>query len=229
MISAEVPKRVFKIKCGSSTGTCVVIDIDNRQYLCTAKHCLTEFEDDSIGILHENQWKQLEVRLVGYGSHGSDVCVLTSNSRLVGDGVPLSVSQNGIVYGQEAYFLGFPFGMQMDSMGLNRQFPFPFVKRATVSAFEVTDASVRTIYLDGHNNIGFSGGPVVIRPNGNPKAEWRVAAIIGGYRSDWAPVLGSNDVHTGDKVRVNTGIVIAYGIAHAVEAIHSNPIGFSLN
>lgn len=225
MIPTEVFRRVFQFKHGTSTGTCFAIDVNDKQYLCTAKHCLPSFESDTIEIYHDSQWKLLEVDLVGYGSHSSDVCVLAPNIRIVEASLTLDATWEGLCYGQEMFFLGFPYRMRMDGRDLNLQFPLPFVKRATVSAFDFKKDAESVLYLDGHNNPGFSGGPVVFKPATSTRSDWCVAAIVSGYRLDEVPVLDNKGKETGNVVRANTGIIRAYGIKHVLEAIHSNPIG----
>lgn len=227
MILAQVIKRVFRFKNGDISGSCVVIDVDNRQYICTAKHCFPS-SGDFIEIFHDNQWKPSKVRLVGYGSHDSDISVLASDIQLVPNNLPLSANCGELSYGQEVFFLGFPYGMHMDSMELNNQYPFPFVKRFTLSAFSTSKNGKNEFFLDGHNNPGFSGGPVVFSPRGHQKGEWRIFAIVSGYRHQNVPVLNKDGKETGDIVHANTGITHAYGINHAVDVIHSNPIGLPL-
>jgi hypothetical protein len=67
--------------------------------------------------------------------------------------------------------------------------------------------------LDGHNNPGFSGGPVLFKEQEHGKL--KVAAVVSGYRFANEPVY-----HGEQKLpvtyRYNTGIVISYGIKHAV-------------
>lgn len=63
------------------------------------------------------------------------------------------------------YFLGFPFGKLFSDVKFekaNERYSLPFVKKATWSASAPAgDGAV--IFLDGHNNHGFSGGPIVFR------------------------------------------------------------------
>ena len=228
MVPAQVITRVFQLMYGDGTGTCFAIDVDKRQYLCTAKHCLPDFTGSTIEIFRDNQWKQLAVDLIGYGSHDSDVCVLAPSVRLVGDHLTLNPTAGGLRYGQEVFFLGFPYRMHMDSKDLNRLFPFPFVKRATVSACDFHKSAESTVYLDGHNNPGFSGGPVVFTPDGRPNGEWRVAAIVSGYTTSLTPVVDSAGNQTSYGIQSNTGIVCSHNIKHAMDAIRDNPIGLSL-
>jgi hypothetical protein len=87
------------------------------------------------------------------------------------------------------------------------------------------DDGVQHFFLDGHNNPGFSGGPVVFKePNKN---EFKVASVISGYRYTNEPIFAGEE-----KVplayRYNTGIIISYGIKHGVDLIESNPIGLPI-
>jgi hypothetical protein len=56
----------------------------------------------------------------------------------------------------------------------------PFVKKAIISAYDVVNG-INIWYLDGINNPGFSGGPVVFNRHGS--TDWHVAAVVSAYRS----------------------------------------------
>jgi hypothetical protein len=77
--------------------------------------------------------------------------------------------------------------------------------------------------LDGHNNPGFSGGPVVYSQPGQLAAV-RVAGVISGYKFVWDRVYIENQ-ETESAVKYNTGIVIAYSIDYAVDLIRNRAIG----
>ncbi len=123
--------------------------------------------------------------------------------------------------GQEVFFLGFPYNLFADIGATNRDFPLPFVKRATLSSMS-NDPNEDILFLDGHNNLGFSGGPVVFKAPG--AQDFRVAGVVSGYRFEEEPIY-SGDTPTQLAFRYNTGIIISYSIRHAVELIKANPIG----
>ena len=223
MITSNVIQRTFQLRCGEDLGTCFTIDVDDKQYLCTAKHCLDNFRGNSIELFHEEQWKTLEVELVGFGSNDTDICVLSTKIQL-SPSYRLPPTMDGIALGQDAYFLGFPYGIQIEVGDINQHFPLPLVKRATVSAIQRFQEQT-IMFLDGHNNPGFSGGPIVFTKPGDVKNELSVAAIISGYRFEPSPVLDDKDKETSLKVHTNTGIVFSYAIKHALDAIYENPIG----
>ena len=110
---------------------------------------------------------------------------------------------------------------------------------------------VRVIYLDGHNNPGLSGAPVVYRNLNERLTVFKVLAVVSGYESDLTPVLEPEEIKreaikatdvargriveqdgkifrlkdTGHRVQANTGIVKAYDVRHAVDLIRKNPVG----
>jgi hypothetical protein len=87
----------------------------------------------------------------------ADIAVFAVEGELTQD-LPLGATLNEIAPSQDAYFLGFPFGI-----GLNLAKPtLPFVKRATVSGIYHDGDGTKFLLLDAINNQGFSGGPVFI-------------------------------------------------------------------
>lgn len=223
MITRGVIERTFQFKCGNNLGTCFAIDVDNKQYLCTAKHCLAEFNGRTIELLHQNTWKKLEVKLVGYGSKEADIGVLSTTIQL-SPYLPLIPDFNDIVFGQDVYFLGFPFGIRINVGEINRHYPLPFVKKAIISAIEFEEP--QALLLDGHNNAGFSGGPVVFQKQ--LRNEFYVASIVSGYRSEPEPIFDRNENETSLRYHANTGIILSYSIDYALDVIRNNPIGFKI-
>jgi hypothetical protein len=108
---------------------------------------------------------------------------------------------------------------------LNASFPIPLVKKGIVSSFITGNQRLDYLLLDGHNNPGFSGGPVFYSVLG--QHDFRVAGVISGYRYEWHPVF-SGGQETPLTYQYNTGIIISVGIQVAVDLIKANPIGFLL-
>ena len=223
-ITANVIHRTFELACGEKAGTCFAIDYENRQYILTARHLVETITDSAIiRITHEKIWKDCVVNLVGHCKGEVDISVLAANIRLAPEH-PLPPTSGGIVLGQDVYFLGFPYNLTSNLERLNWNFPMPFVKKAVVSAF---DSETSPLYLDGHNNRGFSGGPIVFSQMGKPANELSVAGVISGFHPEMEPVyLG--DERTDLEYQYNTGIIKAYGIQHTIDLIRHNPIGFDL-
>jgi hypothetical protein len=116
----------------------------------------------------------------------------------------------------------------------------PFVKRCTLSASMVQNG-ITVFVLDGINNLGFSGGPVVTGNGGSLD----VFAVISSFHAEPLEVLpapepgqtyvspippppplpGQKSKQPKQVVESNSGLILAYDITPAIKAIHDNPIG----
>lgn len=210
------------LKYGDATSTGFTIDVDERQYLVTAKHVVADLQgEDQIEVHSNRNWMGLNVQLVGHAPKEIDVSVLAVERLLTPPNLPMEPTFSGVFYGQDAYFLGFPYGWTGTYIQGEGGFPFPFVKRATVSLLDKGK-----LYLDGHNNPGFSGGPVVFN---NPKnRSFKAAAVISSYAAVPEPVLwrGQEADLTYDE---NTGIIEAFAMTWATDLIADNPIGHAID
>ena len=103
--------------------------------------------------------------------------------------------------------MGFPYfgAIKSGCEEFNRGFPIPFVKKAIVSAINNP-----VIYLDGHNNPGFSGGPLVFWDYAEKRR--KIMGVISGYYPHRIP---------GTDYPENSGIGIAYNIQYAKDLINT--------
>lgn len=223
MITANVLRRVFQVGVGDSVATAFAVDHNGRQYLVTAKHVVEGDQSGSIKIYHEKQWKLLETQLVGYGTGEVDIAVLAPKFQLA-PSLLMEPTADGVTLGQDLYFLGFPYGLRTEIGPINLEFPLPLVKGGILSAMMNFDSKGDEILLiDGHNNPGFSGGPVVFSKLGD-RTQFKVAGVVSAYRYEAEPIYhGGHETEL--AYRANTGIVIAYSIKYALELIEKNPIG----
>ena len=222
MITANVIYRVFRLKVGLGTGTAFTIEEGGREYLVTARHIAHSLQGEcQIEVFRDGGWAPLQVASEGHAPGDVDISVLAPSERLTPTRpFPLPASSEGLTYGQEAYFLGFPYGIS-DRILKETGHPVPLVKRLTVSTL-----FGKPYLLDGHNNPGFSGGPVVFCPPA--RKEFQVAAVVSGYRWASAPVRDQQDRDTEFHLRENTGIVVAYDVKEAIALIRANPTGLVL-
>jgi len=249
-VTTNVYSRVLKIKVGEFTGTAFTMDVDGRQYLITAKHMLSSpKQTDSIDIYRDNQWVQTQVKVVRC-EDPIDIAVLIPLTLLT-QTLPLEpVAEKHFFLGQDVYFVGFPFGLDMEGNAQSGYYPFAVVKKAIYSAARNENGGV-VLLLDGYNNKGFSGGPIVCHDLYKANSPLYFAGVISGFLPEISPVMipkkvaagediskvekwrlvklkdGQNAVlnDTENKVALNTGIVIGYSIKHAIDLIRKNPIG----
>lgn len=234
MINLNVIARVFQIKWRNLLGTAFAIDHNDKQYLITAQHVVEGIaQTDKIEIHHEQQWKQINTRLVGSGADDFDVTVL-SCAECLAPPLILEASANGIAHGQPLHFLGFPFGWRWQTKVItDHKFPTPFVKAGILSG--ATDDFSHLI-IDGYGNKGFSGGPVVFQPEGPFSHELRVAGVVSRLPvTPLNPIVNKkNCIITNEDnaplgyVQENPGFIEAVTINQVIDMIDANPIGFPL-
>jgi len=228
MITTNVLQRVFHVKYKTNVGTAFTIEHENNQYLLSAKHVFPDLKSsDEIEIVHENKWKKIKIQVVGVAPNQIDIIVLALPLQ-ISPTYSLPTTLGGVSLGQNVYFLGFPFGLSCEVGKLNRDFPLPLVKKGCLSALlgHAKESDPNILLIDGINNPGFSGGPVVCSKQ-NKITNYHVIGVISGYR------FQEQNTYYEDKpfpitYKVNTGIIIAYGINHAVDIIKSNAIGFKI-
>lgn len=236
MITTNVLQRTFHVRFGNATGTAFSVDKDSKQYLVAARHVVEGIAPgDSLHIFHDRLWKETGVNVIGVGEGEVDVTVLAAPMQL-SPTYPLEANAGGLVLGQQVYFLGFPFGWDSGAEYVNRGFSVPFVKSGVLSAMIIGDTI--QIYLDAQVNEGFSGGPVVFVPSGQPahsRTELKLAGVVANYPTPkLRPVVTPGGNHVLDAnnnpvgIRENPGFVVAFDIQHAVDLIDQNPDGFPL-
>jgi hypothetical protein len=219
MISANVWERVVHVRCGAVAGTGFTIDHDGHQYLVTARHVVASGEEVEVRVRGNAVPVGLDRLTVPVVD--ADVAVFKMDHAIT-PGLPLPASMEGMVYGQDAYFLGYPLGF---TFNIGPTEYFPLVKRATVSGTNHGLVGRAVLLLDGWNNPGFSGGPVVFRPPSGRGVDepWRVAGVIRGYWQQPGSISVGGQVLQGAEVLMNSGIIIAEEIARAGEAIQAAP------
>ena len=221
-VTTNILWRTFPIRYSSREATCFTADVDGKRYIVTARHVLQGMgESDTVEIMYQGQWRRLSVRLVGHGEGDVDVSVLAPDV-LFGAPHELELWAGGLTLAEGVYFLGFPYGMSMDVGKLNEGMPVALVKSAVISALYMPEGR---FLLDGHNNPGFSGGPVV--RDARLTTPQTVIGVVSGYRAVSPRVLDLQGNEGPYTYATNTGIVVVWSIARATDLIAANPIGIN--
>ncbi len=199
-VTSNVFRRVLNVRVNGGTdhpetATAFTIDVDGREYLITAKHVVHDLKDnDSIDIFMNNQWSPLSVKIFRC-QDPTDIAVLIPPYQLT---VNFDLPFEGISYlfGQEVYFLGFPYGIQSPAHGANSQYPLALIKRGTFSGQVPLDATdkVSMILIDGYNNRGFSGGPIVYKDLYQPGTTLKLAGVVSGFVPEVVPAMSKHDI-----------------------------------
>ena len=210
-LTVDILNRVLDLRNGNEQGTCFTVEVDGRQYIVTARHLVPGTNQVAeVAFLHNNNWEKLPVTILR--SSDADVAVLVP-PRVLTPTFPVEYGKSGVALGQELFFLGFPYGMSTEVPAeLNHGCPMPFIKRGTFSGFYRGQGIHNMIFVDGMNNSGFSGGPLVAINRVNNKMI--VIGIVVGYRNNPDTVV-TNNVDTGLRSLANSGIIICYDIEYA--------------
>jgi hypothetical protein len=247
-------ERVLMVESGAVSGTIFSFDMDNREYWLTAKHILTGATKPPYGsvteksatlsilnpVVQERLWIPVIFSVLDILT-GIDIVVLAASKPLMARagsvtprGAVTPIPDSTILFlGSDCEFLGYPAvvnGAWQATLPGGIPHWMPFTKHCTISA--LTTEGTHLIFLDGINNEGFSGGPVIW--NTGDKQE--IICVISGYYEDRADVVvlvqaqGSSDITPTPTVpktvaKVNSGLFIATSIQLALDAIRRNPIG----
>nr|WP_312969446.1 serine protease [Brucella intermedia] len=226
MITANVFRRIFFVRYGNSTATAFTIDENGLQYLITAKHVCPDIKDgDTLQFYRGGSWHDWSVKVVGMGSGvdlGTDIAVLALDHQ-VSPSFSMPATSANLVWGQEVFFLGYPYGLHT-TLDVNNGYPLPLIKRALMSGSTEQHGAPETFLLDGHNNTGFSGGPVVFRPFNQVNGDFCVMGVVSAYITENTSVTFQGKV-TELVSPANTGIIICPSIKQVVDMISARPIG----
>ena len=223
MLPMEVADRTFHIAYGDGEGTAFALDVRGQQYLVTARHVVKGLVgSDELEIWSDGAWKALPVQLTGHSD--VDISVLSPLQQLAYPEMILDcLGPETFFVGQDMLFAGFPLGLQ--GVGYDSPFPTPLLKKAMVSA--LSGAGVKKpLFLDGHNNQGFSGAPVYyLEPKtGRPI----VVMVVASYTGEVTEALDAQERPTGHTIVQNSGIMAAFLIQNALELIDANPNGLQV-
>lgn len=225
-ITMNVFKRIIFIKYNDYYGTSFTVEVNDKQYIITAKHIVEGIkQNDSIFFFQDNQWKKIEVKNIQFKNPKVDAIVLVPSIQLT----PITnveFTSMDIEFGQDVYFLGFPFGFKTDIGSLNNNFPIAFIKKGICSSIDNTSPEIVVIWIDGYCNPGFSGGPIVFKDSFTEN--YKIAGVLIGYYNERIDVMDKKD-KTGLYVEINSGLIYSIDIDSIIKLIKENQENLSEN
>lgn len=139
MITSNVLQRTFRLKSGDRAGSCFTIDVENRQYVITARHVVRDLRLGavaSVEVLHEDVWKRLGVEVAWLSDSETDVAIL-SPERQLSPSHGLEHTTGNAAIGQPVYFCGFTELVPQVSEKLNNGFPIAVVRQGILAGMSV--------------------------------------------------------------------------------------------
>lgn len=225
-VTSNVLGRVLQVRSPTTTCSAFTIEVEDKQYLVTARHCVGGVTNSRpLQVRQGNEWKPVGGPMIFPSNPTVDIAAL-GLAEAITIKYEFQPTSDGMALGQSVFFLGYPSDLSTkwkspDSPDFGE---VAFIKAGILSAMDTRDRRAVIVYVDGHNNPGFSGGPIVFRPN--PNSPFRVAAVVKGFRGEGTPVVKRQDLddlnapaHEDLYARANAGIVVGYSINHIVEAI----------
>ncbi len=213
-VPIEILQRTLFIKVGNVTGTAFKIDHDGKIYLVTARHVVTGVPETkaTIQVWKSDNWTDYPtIKTLYPPSKDADIAVLETSEKI---SQPYGIGTAGsTTFGQQVWFLGYPQGGLGTRVG-NAE--FPFIKKGTMSAINPSNPDAVVLYIDGFNNPGFSGGPIVFWDFGSHS--YQIFGVVQGYKTEAAKTV-VNGTPLDTNILVNSGILVGYSIRHAIQAI----------
>jgi len=212
-------ENTFLIKVDIQTGTAYCLTKGERQYLVTARHILPKNKHKDavkISIWKNETWNDVDTECLLHDEPLIDIAVLPLKG-FISQPYDVVIGTEGMGVGFETFFFGYPYQMSFTHSGINNGFPIPLVKRATISGFHSDKSKASkpyTIFLDGINNPGFSGGPI-----GHHSMVTRTTYLYGfisGFQSERKEIVTPMGKFPYEQ---NTGIIVAYAADHALQII----------
>jgi hypothetical protein len=243
--------RVLMIESAHGRASTFALDVDDREYWITAKHVITGASHPPYGSVsvraidlkllnpasEVEDWLPITFTLIDT-SKDVDIVVLYAPRPILTD--PASSppgDSTAATVGGNCQFLGFPFGGGWrGSLSGGKRSWMPYIKHCGISG---QNLDIGMWVLDGINNHGFSGGPVIVGTG----TQLKVMAVVSGYVTEPTDVMQSSEPKSSpgrqggtminpDQIRWprqsverNSGFVLAYDIHFAIDAIRKNPTG----
>lgn len=212
---------VFKIlnplndKFGSSV--LVTSDVKKSVFLITCKHIfdqkeLIEGQSIKFKLFRQEHWVDFKGIIHFPQNNNVDIIAIEiPDQEWIKN--KFGIGMADIYLGQEVFFLGFPLGLETKvSNSSNNGFNLPWVKYARISSF-FNDNGVISIFLDGMNNKGFSGGPVFCMINN----QLTLIGIVKSYYTSELKIMYDNKSLVFPE---NTGIIICHSATYINELIN---------
>ncbi len=219
LVPPNVVSRILWLSFAGGDGTGFILDYKNRQYVVTANHLMEAAGGQAtVSIFENDRWQGYDATVLHGPNQCIDVAVLVfPNHHFITAGPVSTMSDDQFFFGEEAYFLGFPYGLSTSFK--DRQWAAPVYKHGYISAKvlcskfpELKGAAPdeRLILMDAMNNRGFSGGPVVAPDLNLGDHPQKIVGIVKAYKEA--------EFKEGE-VAGNSGISLVVPINRALELI----------
>jgi hypothetical protein len=218
IVTTNEMMRTLFVRSKNQIGTAFVMLTDDVPHIVTAAHIFeNQKQVEMAEVHHQGQWKRLEYSKY-LENKEEDFLVFPQEKPSDKWTDRPKCSADGIMYGQDVCFFGYPFGMRGEGEILDG-LPMPFVKRGALAGFAPAPNGHR-FYLDAIANPGFSGGPAFFHNFQTDKTH-AFGIIIGSVTKDVPIKLKTKQSETA-VVAMETGLVMGVTLDFVDKFIRSH-------
>jgi hypothetical protein len=235
---AQAMSNTYNIYGDKLTGTCFMMTKNGEQYFVTAAHLFESFhrsgDEVTVQLVVKKKLQVYHGAIYYHSDRKVDVAVLKLSEKVsqnaaipdelakykdtiqkIFQGNGFSTDSTIVSVGMETYFLGFPLGnLGTEVFGIK----YPLLKMAIISGW-VKHNGVDVLLLDGHNNLGFSGGPVIAYDEASK--QMRIVGVISGYLPEPVDIKQKKSTMS---VELNSGIIVCYDFHYIAEIFRKNDL-----
>lgn len=221
LINAALTSRTVRLQYRNGPASGLYFSTSGFHFVLTAAHVAERMQaGDHFQVRFKKDWVSVKVRDVEFDSLGFDVCAILPETQW-GEGLSEDDISPSLLVGEEIAFVGFPLNLEWYATDGELGWPTGLVKSGVYSGSvpRPEDGKFR-YFFDAFNNVGFSGGPIVVNRSGRIK----VAALVSEYKRDRELNLMKRDPSgqiSTDKdyfVAPNSGFMVGIPIQLAVDA-----------
>jgi hypothetical protein len=223
LVPGNMYSRTFCLRIGSEVAAGFVVEVGGGQYLITARHFIDGVPKPRVPpatfveVFRENGFVRLPFRRLGVEPASVDIAVLAIDGTSARTD-KVALGWKHVYLGEPVFFLGYVLGYSMEGVSINNGFPIALVKHGILASLGPVFPAGRgkPFLVDALNTYGFSGGPVIrIEPDHTA----RVLGVVSGFVGVRDPVYLNQGGETELTVGANTGLMLAYSLDYALEAI----------
>lgn len=220
-VPIEMLDRTLLIRHDDAVGTAFEIERHHKKFLVTARHVVAGLPETNaaLQIMRSDKWTEYRtIRTLFPKSPAVDIAVFETDEAADTPYyvAPAEKGIGGATFGQNIWFLGFPYGIGTHIPSPPGGVFYPFIKHGILSAIDSSDPNADIIFIDGHNNPGFSGGPVLYIDLSDHK--YKILSVVSSYRLE-ATQTAINGKIVDSPLLANSGIIQSYSIRYALDAI----------
>ena len=220
-VPIEMLDRTLLIRHDDIVGTAFEIERHHKKYLVTARHVVAGLPETNaaLQVMRYDKWTDYRtIRTLFPKSPSVDIAVFETGEAADTPYyvAPADKGIGGATFGQNVWFLGFPYGIGTHIPSASGGVFYPFIKHGILSAIDSSDPNANITFIDGHNNPGFSGGPVLYVDLSDHK--YKILAVVSSYRFEATQTAIDGKI-VDSPLLANSGIIQSYSIRYALDAI----------